>query len=247
MSNSVAGLVGQEISKRWSVLRTVGLITARPASFADRMPATAANGLWPALRFFVKAVGIVIAIEAAFSFAFNTAFSDLVHHAFPILVALTGGVAVWAVLKVLMTRSATFNETVAASLYVGGAALVVMITTVFALLTADFAANYASVMGSACEHRTIMCLLSGNVQYDYEMLGTAGTRETQGASYAPIVLVILLSIAYFTHVLASVLRRRLGVARWRTYAAALVSVIVLSPIYLVLLNGIYRTLYGVAG
>lgn len=247
MKKSISGFVGDQVAQRWSLIRTAGLITFRPSAFAQQMPDAERDGLWPALRFFIKAVGIVIAIEAVFSFVFKTAFSDLVHHAFPILVALTGGVAVYALLKVLFTRTATFNGTVAASLYTGGAALLFMITAIFGLLTADFSANYESVIGSSCEHRTIMCLLSGNLSYDYELTGRGGTTETQGWSYAPVVLTILFCIVYFAHVLATLMKRRLSVARWRTWLAASISVIVLSPVYLLLLNTIYRGLYGAAG
>lgn len=229
------------------MVRTAALITARPSRFADQMSNEPLTGLWPALRFFLKAVGLVTAVEALFSFTFNTAFSDLVHHAFPVLVALTGGVAVYALLKVLFTQGATFGGTVAASLYAGGAALIVMITMIFGLLTADFAANYDSVMGSQCEHRTIMCLLSGNRQYAYDAIAQGGSNETQGWSYGPILLVMLFCIVYFTHVLSTLLKRRLGVPRWRTYLAAFTSVIVLSPAYILLLNGIYRALYGTTG
>ena len=241
---SISDLVGSEIAKRRTLLRTAALISFRPTAFAARMPAADQDGLWPPLRFFVKVVGLVIAIETAFSIVFKTAFSDLIHHAFPILVALTGGVAIYVLLKLMWTRAATFTETLASALYTGSAALLVMITSIFALLTADFAANYDSVMASGCAHRTIMCLLSGNVQYDYAALGTGGTGETQGWSYTPILLVIFACILYFTHVLATLLKCRLGVARWRTSLAALFAVLLLSPVYLLVLNGIYRALYG---
>lgn len=247
MKETISNFVGNEVAKRWSLVRTAALVTARPSAFADQMPDAERDGLWPSFRFFLKAVGIVIAVEAVFSFVFNTAFSDLLHHAFPILVALTGGVAVYALLKVLFTRAATFKGTVSSSLYVGGAALIMMVTTIFGLLTADFAANYDSVMGSTCAHRTIMCLVSGNRQYTYDALAEGLSNETQGWSYGPILLLILFCIFYFTHVLSTVLKRRFGVSRWRTYVSALVSVLFLSPAYLILLNAIYRGLYGATG
>jgi hypothetical protein len=118
-----------------------------------------------------------------------------------------------------------------------------MITIVFLLLTADFARNYSSVMGSACEHRTIMCLLSGSTQYDYD-IPIGATEETQGWSFPVILLTLLVSLVYFIHVLSIVYKRRMGVARWRTYVASFLSVVVLSPAYLLLLNAIYRALYA---
>ena len=106
--------------------------------------------------------------------------------------------------------------------------------------------NIESVRSSSCAHRTIMCLLSGNIQYDYELIGTGGTIETQGWSYGPILIVILVSLLYFTHVLSTFLKLRMKVARWRTYLVSFISVLVLSPAFLILLNSIYRALYGSA-
>jgi hypothetical protein len=200
----------------------------------------------PPLAFFLMAVGIVLAVEALFSMVFETAFSDLVHHSFPVFVALTGGVAVYLILKLLFTRDVHFNRTVQSTLYVGGAALIFMVTAIFGLLAAYFSLNFGSVMGSGCRHRTIMCLLSGNMQYGYEFIGEHRTIETQGWSYGPILIVILVAIVHYTHVLSTFLKRCMGVARWRTYVASLISVLLLSPVYLILLNTIYRALYGSA-
>jgi hypothetical protein len=119
-----------------------------------------------------------------------------------------------------------------------------MVVLIFALLSADFAQNWESVRSSACTYRTIMCLLSGNLQYDYEAIGAGGTNETQGWSYGPILAVILSALIYYTYVLSTFLKRRMGVARWRTFTTALVSVFALTPVYLVSLNAIYRALYG---
>jgi hypothetical protein len=118
-----------------------------------------------------------------------------------------------------------------------------MITIVFLLLTADFVQNYASVMGSACEHRTIMCLLSGSTQYDYD-IPVGATQETQGWSFPFILLTLLTGVVYFTHVLSTVYKRRMGIARWRTYVASFLSVLLLAPAYLLLINAIYRVLYA---
>jgi hypothetical protein len=183
-------------------------------------------------------------IEAIFSLAFDTDFSDMIHHSFPVFVALTGGVAVYALLKLLFTRGVSLRGTVQSTLLVGGAALIVMITLIFGLLTADFTMNIENVRSSSCAHRTIMCLLSGNIQYDYDLIGSGGTIETQGWSYGPILIVILLTALYYTHVLSTFLKWRMKVARWRTYVASFISVLVLSPAYLLLLNTVYLALYG---
>ncbi len=244
VGNPFSRFVRKEVDKRWSFVRTAAGITVRPTALADQRVGGEPAGLWPAFRFFLTAVGIVLAIEGMFSFMFRTAFSDLVHHFFPVLVVLTGGVAVYLLLKLLLTGTATFAGTVAATLYVGGAALFVMITIIFGLLTADFAMNSESVKNSGCTHRTIMCLLSGNIQYDYDIVETTQRVETQGWSYAPILIVILACLFYYMHIYSTIMKRSLDVARWRTYLASIVTVLVLSPAYLVLLNAIYRMLYG---
>jgi hypothetical protein len=94
------------------------------------------------------AVSIVLAVEAMFSMVFETAFSDLVHHSFPVFVALTGDAAVYLILELLFTRGVHFNRTVQSMLYVGGAALIFMVTASFGLIAADFSLNFGSVMGS---------------------------------------------------------------------------------------------------
>ena len=111
----------------------------------------------------------MLAIEADFSFAFDTAFSAIVHHSFPVLVALLGGVAVYACLKLLATPGVRFNPTLATTLYVGGAAILFMIMCIFVLLTADFLASYPDVKASPCQHRTIICLVSGGSLNEYDV------------------------------------------------------------------------------
>jgi len=244
MRRSIQNFVGNEVSKRLKLLQTVMAITFHPSATAERLAEEQADDIWTCFRFFLSAVGIVLAIEAIFSLAFDTDFSDLIHHSFPVFVALTGGVAVYALLTLLFTRGVSLRVTVQSALLVGGAALIVMITLIFGLLAADFTMNFESVRSSSCAHRTIMCLLSGNIQYDYELIGSGGTIETQGWSYGPILIVILLTTLYYTHVLSTFLKRRMRVARWRTYVASFISVLVLSPAYLLLLNTIYWALYG---
>ena len=245
MRGTLADVLAGEARKRWSLIATAALITARPSTFVDRLAQEDSVDLRAPLRFFLVSVGIILAIEAAFSLVFDTAFSDLVHHLFPVLVALTGGVAIYAVLKLLLTRNVDFSRTLQGALYVGATGLLVMITAIFLLLTADFAHNYTSVMGSACAHRTIMCLLSGSTQYEYD-IPDGVTVETQGWSFGFILLTILVFLVYFTHVLSTVYKRRMGVARWRTYVASFVSVLLLSPAYLLLLNSVYGALYSSA-
>lgn len=237
--------VTREAAKRWSLLRTTAELTLRPSVFADRL-AVRRDGTWlDATKFMLLAIGTVLLIEAAFSAVFRTAFSDLIHNAFPILVAATGGGAVFLILKLLWTRNVRFADTMAGCLYVGGGALFVMIGLIFAFLTIDFAMNYTSVMASGCAPRTIMCLLSGNTQMDYGLMQDVATNETQGESFAYIVCTILICLVFYTAVLTTVLKRTMDVARWRTVLAVTISVLLLSPVYLVLLNMLYRWLYQV--
>ncbi len=237
--------VAREANKRWSLVASAVEITLRPTAFADTMAARPGGPLRAASRFMLLTVSTVLLIEAAFSYVFKTAFSDLIHHAFPILVAATGGFAVYVVLKLLWTRTAGFADTLAGCLYVGGTALLVMIILIFTLLTLDFTGNYASVMTSGCAPRTIMCLLSGNTQSDYGLMQNVTTTETQGWSFHAILWTILACLVFYTAVLTTVLKRTMAVARWRTVIAVTFSVLLLSPAYLVLLNAIYRWLYAV--
>jgi len=238
--------VVHETNKRWSLFATAAEITLRPSAFADTMAQRPGGPLRAASRFMLLAVGTVLIIEAVFSYVFNTTFSDLIHHAFPILVAATGGLSVYVVLKLLWSRTARFSNTLAGCLYVGGTALVVMIGLIFLFLTFDFAANYNSVMSSGCAPRTIMCLLSGNTQSEYGLMQNVATPETQGGSFSIILWTILTCLVFYTVVLTTVLKRSMDVARWRTSIAVTVSVVLLSPAYLVLLNAIYRWLYASA-
>jgi hypothetical protein len=88
MRRMLADVLANEARKRWSLVATA-LITVRPSAFIDRLALEDSVGLREPLRFFLVSVGIILAVEAAFSLAFNTAFSDLVHHLFPVFVALT--------------------------------------------------------------------------------------------------------------------------------------------------------------
>jgi hypothetical protein len=135
----------------------------------------------PPPAFFLMAVGIALAVEALFSVVFGTAFSDLVHHSFPIFVALTGGVAVYLILKLLFTRGVHFNRTVQSTLYVGGAALIFMVTAIFGLLAADFSLNFGSVMGSGFR-------LSSRCQQRLNHLSDEYSRSTDLSRLAPSLL-----------------------------------------------------------
>jgi hypothetical protein len=194
-----------------------------------------------ATRFFLACVGIVLVIEAIFSFAFDTAFSDIVHHAFPILVVVAGGFTMYAFLKGLLTRGVHFAPTMEATLLVGGAALLVMITTIFALLTADFLFSYDAVKSSPCADRTIICLLSGGMLREYDM--PAANTGALGTSFPFIILVMLVSAVHYSRVLAKVLRATTEVAAWRTYLAAAASIVLLTPFSLAAINAVYRMLY----
>ena len=196
-----------------------------------------------AITFFIACIAIILAIEAVFSFAFDTAFSDLVHNFYPIFVALLGVLTVYVFLKLMITPNVHFQSVATGTLYVGGSALLVMITSIFLLLTIDFLTNYQSVMTSSCKHRTIMCLLSGNSQSEYGVLAKGHTPETQGWSFSYILLLVLGAAIYYSHALSSILKGMIGVARWRTYIAAFLSLLVLAPACLVLINAIYKLIY----
>ena len=235
----------QQAQKRLNLLRRTAQVTLQPHVFVQGL-SEAPPRLTPALKFFFGAVGIILVIETAFSFVFKTAFSDLVHHAYPVVIGLAGGLTIYVILKLLLTRQASFQRTLETSFYVGGAALLVMIGVIFALLTADFGTNYQSVLASGCQHRTIMCLLSGNTQSEYGLMQDVATRETQGASYPLILLTMLVSFVYFTGILTFAFKRLMGIARWRTILASMLALILLTMPALLLLNAIYRLLYPAA-
>ncbi len=243
MAHTFSEFFVQQLQRRLSVLATAANVTARPGSFANNLVDTNHQDLSAAVGYFFKCVAFVLFIETAFSFVFKTSFSDLVHHAYPIFIALLGVLTIYVFLKLLLTPGLTFAGAATATLYVGGTALLVMITLIFSLLTADFASNYDSVMSSGCEHRTIMCLLSGNMQYEYGVLEAGKNDEIQGWSFHYIVFLILFMVAYYTLVLGRVLLNAQGVARWRTYIASLLSLIVLAPACLILINMIYALIY----
>jgi hypothetical protein len=148
MRQLISRFLGKEVAKSWSLLRTAALITLRPSAFSERIATEEADVVLPSSRFLLMAVSIVLAVEAMFSVVFETPFSNLVHHSFPVFVALTGGAAVYLILKLLFTRGVHFNRTVQSMLYVGGAALIFMVTASFGLIAADFSLNFGSVMGS---------------------------------------------------------------------------------------------------
>lgn len=242
MSQGVTGLIKTEARKRLSVVSTAAQITFRPSAFAQELSLRGEAALGRAIKFFLASVGIVLLIEAIFSFAFNTAFSDIVHHAFPIFVVLAGGVAMFVLLKLMLTRNVGFAASVAGTLYVGGACLLVMISIIFVLLTADFVVSYNGVVNSPCKSRTIICLLSGGALNEYDIV--APSQGALGTSFPFIILVMLASAIHYSRVLAKVLKATMGVAGWRTYIAAVVSIVLLTPISLIVINTIYRGLYS---
>lgn len=239
-------IISREARKRWSLLATTAEITLRPSKFADRLEQQGVSSVRPAFRFMLLSVGSVLMLEVLFSVVFNTTFSDLIHHSFAILVVVTGGIAIFCVLKGMFTRNVDFKPTVQAELYVGCAALFVMMMLIFAVVSIDFATNYKSVINSGCSPRTLMCLLSGNTQTEYGLLQDVGTPETQGWSFAYVVWIILICLVFYIGVLSTVFKKLMGVARWRTIFSAFVAVVTLSPFYLVLLNAIYRWFYELA-
>lgn len=241
MPDIVSDWVSSQARQKLSLLSAVARITFRPSAFAGDVRNQPELHILPALKFFLGCVGIVLAIEAVFSFSFDTAFSDLVHHSFPVLVALLGGVAVYLVLKLLFTPRVRFARTLGITLFVGGAAILVMIACVFILLTADFFASYSEIKASPCEHRTIICLISGGTLATYDM--PARASGSLGASVPFILLVALVALVHYSRVLAKALFASMGVAFWRTYLATAASVVVLSPASLIAVNAVYRLLY----
>lgn len=240
MPSSVASWFAGAVRKRVSVVATAAQATFRPTAFAGGMAARETD-LKGAARFFLASVGIVLLIEAGFSFAFDTAFSDIVHHAFPILVVLAGGFTIYLFLMGLLTPGVRFGTTMEATLLVGGSALLVMITTIFALLTADFLVSYAAVKSSPCADRTIICLLSGGSLREYDV--PQANTGALGWSFPFILIVMLASAIHYSRVLAKVLRATMGVPAWRTYTAAAVSIVLLTPLSLGAINAVYRLLY----
>jgi hypothetical protein len=181
MRQLISRFVGKEVAKRWSLLRTAALITLRPSAFSERIATEEADVVLPSSRFFLMAVGIVLAVEALFSVAFETAFSDLVHHSFPVFVALTGGVAQYLILKLLFTRGVHLSRTVQSMLYVGRAALIFMVTAIFGLLAADFSLNFGSVIGSGFR-------LSSRCQQRLNHLSDEYSTSTNLSRLAPSLL-----------------------------------------------------------
>jgi hypothetical protein len=241
MPGTLAGWLSTQARSRLSVLSTASKITFRPSAFADDVRSNPGFDLLKALKFFLGCVGIVLAIEAIFSFAFNTAFSDLVHHSFPVFVVLLGGVTTYVFLKLFFTPNIRLTSTLSTTLYVGGAALVVMTTSVFVLLTADFLANYQDIKASPCAYRTIICLISGGTLSQYDVPRRAS--GTLGMTFPFILLIMLATLIHYSRVLAKALRASMSVAAWRTYLALTVSVILLSPTSLLAINAVYRVLY----
>jgi hypothetical protein len=242
MPGIIASWLLRQARSRLSIVATASRITFRPSAFADEICSQQSSSSLKALKFFVGCVGIVLAIEGIFSFTFNTAFSDLVHHSFPVLVALFGGVTLHAFLKLLATPGIRFTGTLNTALYVGGAALVFMITTIFVLLTADFLAHYRDIKTSSCAHRTIICLISGGTLTEYDV--PRRSSGSLGMSFPFILLIMLATLIHYSRVLAKALKASMGVAAWRTYLAAAISVILLSPASLLAINTIYRALYS---
>jgi hypothetical protein len=241
MLGTIGGWLSTRAHRKLSVLSTAAKITFRPSAFAGEFPYDAGADVVAAGRFFLACVGIVLAIEAVFSLAFDTAFSDLVHHSFPVFVALLGGFTMHAFLKLLWTPNIRFAGTLGSTLHVGGAALLFMIATIFLLLTVDFLASYQDIRTSPCAHRTIICLLSGGTLTQYDV-----PRQQSGAlgrSFPFILLVMLGTVMYYSRVLAKALKAGWAVSPWRTYVAATFSVVLLTPVSLLIINAIYRLLY----
>lgn len=241
MLGTIGRTLSAEAHKRLSVLSTAARITFQPSLFANNARADAARGVIASGRYFLTCVGLVLAVEAVFSFVFRTAFSDLVHHSFPVLVALFGAFTMHAFLKLLLTPNIRFAETFATTLYVGGAALLFMIATIFVLLSFDFGASYDVVASSPCTHRTIICLVSGGSLMEYDVPGHQ--TGNLGVSFPFILLVMVGTVFYYSRVLGKALKVGWGVARWRTYVSAALSVVLLTPVSLMTINAIYRYLY----
>ncbi len=244
MLGDLSNFLSTKAKRKLSVLSTAASITVQPSIFARQLDLSTGDDLRRAFKFFLACVAIIIAIETAFSFAFGTAFSDLVHNFFPVFVALLGVVTIYVFLKLLLTPDVLFQSVATGTLYVGGTALLVLISSIFVLLTFDFATNYQSVMTSSCKNRTIMCLLSGGSQSDYGVLQKGNTTETQGWSFSYVLLLILGVAVYYSHILSSMLKCMAGVARWRTYTSAFLSFVVTAPASLVLINVIYKLIYS---
>ena len=115
---------------------------------------------------------------------------------FPVIVVLLAGFAVYLLLKIIVTRNVTLAGTLDATLTVGGAALLVMVTIIFTLLAADFLASHDAIRTSSCEHRTIMCLISGGAGVEYAMPGN--TTGTLGLSFPFILVVMLMTVLHYT-------------------------------------------------
>ncbi|MCH9765249.1 MAG: hypothetical protein K0U34_04565, partial [Alphaproteobacteria bacterium] len=73
MASLIARAVKAAARTRWSLLTTTADITARPSTFADGLAQTQSRTRASALRFFLQAVGLVLAIETIFSLVFDTA------------------------------------------------------------------------------------------------------------------------------------------------------------------------------
>lgn len=234
--------VRRQAAARFVVLARVLGITFRPSDFAADFASGRAGGVGHAFRHFATCVGLLLVVEGVFSLAFDTEFSDIVHHSFPVLVVLASGVTVHLCLKLLLARSADLGLTSAASYYVGGSALLVTFGVVFAVLAVDFAAHSAAVAQSPCRNRTIICILSGGRLAEYNVPPPA--RDGPGASLPLVGLVLLAAALHYTHVFSTVLRTASGIARWRSYVAVLASVTILAPLSLLAINAIYRALYA---
>jgi hypothetical protein len=242
MLGTIGGWLSRQTRKKLSVLSTASRITLRPSTFAgDHRNGAGGSGVVAAGRFFLACVGIVLAIEAVFSLAFNTAFSDLVHHSFPVFVALLGGFTMHAFLKLLLTPNIRLAGTLESTLYVGGAALLFMIATIFLLLTVDFLASYQDIKTSPCTYRTIICLLSGGSLTQYDV--PSHRSGVLGMSFPFVLLVMVGTVVYYSRVLAKALQTGWAVSPWRTYVAAALSVVLLTPVSLLAINAIYRLLY----
>lgn len=242
MLGALRNWLSRQTRDRVTVLAKACRIAFRPSTYVEELRSRPGTTVGAAFKFFLSCVGLALAAEAVFSLTFDTAFSDIVHHSFPILVALLGSVTLYALLLLLGTPRLHFKPTLATALETGGAAVLLMVGLALALLTADFLASYQEVKSSPCGHRTIICLLSGGTLTTYDL--PRRTTGTLGWSGPLILLVILATIVHSVRVLARALEASQGVAPWRTYLVALTSLALLSPASLLTINLIYSALYG---
>lgn len=252
MQDNFASWLSHQGQSVLSVLDNAFTVTFRPSAFPDRIRLGEGASFHNAINFFIACVGATIAVEAVFSFVFDTSYSDFIHYFFPIFVAMTGALSIYAILKIIFTKNLSFTDLAHCSFYVFGAALLFTVAIVLAMISLDFIVHRELIAQSSCKYRTIMCLLSHAADpaakegYGYEYEYGYGVRPgwTLGLSLIPAYLFVFVSALYYARVLSIVLKKKLDVARWRTCAAALVTLIVLTPSYFAIINAIYAAAYA---